>query len=226
MIAEKIARIFQVYAPSLYITDDENVAIFPDASGHFHTYDLKPRGHYEVHGDDVTLPVAESSQGQPDHRFRFLRGQAPSAAAGAPPASIPSASKVKTYQRSVYIAEVDGGKIRPNRTVIVRFSEFEASTEGILSKVQAAMQSEEPYVLTDAQGNEIIDSEGTRGPLQEPMVSTCCESIVGCKTCIQQCLDASDVCPKCRGNDFTNHVHRLCGLMDALSALADIVKAD
>lgn len=88
-----------MYAPSLYITDDENVAIFPDTSGHFSTYDLKPRGHYEVHGDDVTLPVAESSQGQPDHRFRFLRGQAPSAAAGALPPSVPSTSKVKTFQR-------------------------------------------------------------------------------------------------------------------------------
>ncbi|CAL9707213.1 unnamed protein product [Knipowitschia caucasica] len=42
MIAEKIARIFQVYAPSLYITDDDNVAIFPGTSGAFQLFRPAP----------------------------------------------------------------------------------------------------------------------------------------------------------------------------------------
>ncbi|KAK3554492.1 hypothetical protein QTP70_024299, partial [Hemibagrus guttatus] len=41
--------------------------------------------------------------------------------------------------------------------------EFEATVPGITAKVQSALNSEEPLILTDAQGNEIVESEGTKG---------------------------------------------------------------
>ncbi|KAL7384714.1 hypothetical protein ABVT39_007292 [Epinephelus coioides] len=147
MMGDKIARIFQVYAPSLYITDDDNVAIFPGSCGHFSCLDVRPRGHYEVHGDDIALPVAEQTpplSGQ--NRFQFHRPAQPTAALGSPAQAIapttPRASMSNTFQR---------------------LFEFEATTTGILAKIHDALQSDDPLILTDAQGNEIVDSEGTRG---------------------------------------------------------------
>lgn len=46
--------------------------------------------------------------------------------------------------------------------VVLRLLEFEATTTGILAKIHDALQSDDPLILTDAQGNEIVDSEGTR----------------------------------------------------------------
>ncbi|XP_056256517.1 uncharacterized protein LOC130184574 [Seriola aureovittata] len=168
MIGDKIARIFQVYAPSLYITDDDNVAIFPGSAGHFSCLDLRPRGHYEVHGDDIGLPVAEQTHplsGQ--NRFQFHRTAQPTAALGSPAQAVaptpPRASMSNTFQRSVFIAELSQGKLKPARMVVLRLFEFEATTTGILAKIHDALQSDDPLILTDAQGNEIVDSEGTRG---------------------------------------------------------------
>ncbi|CAL8327643.1 unnamed protein product [Gadus morhua 'NCC'] len=47
--------------------------------------------------------------------------------------------------------------------VMVRFAECEASLPGIATKVQDAIGSHEPLILTDAQGNAIVESEGTTG---------------------------------------------------------------
>lgn len=47
--------------------------------------------------------------------------------------------------------------------VTVRFSEFEACVATITSKVKEALGQQESFILTDSQGNEMIDSDGTRG---------------------------------------------------------------
>lgn len=65
--------------------------------------------------------------------------------------------------RSIYIADLVNGKLRPSRMVVVRFMECEATVHGIIGKVQDALGSYDPVILTDAQGNEILDSEGTKG---------------------------------------------------------------
>jgi hypothetical protein len=72
-------------------------------------------------------------------------------------------SHVPPINRSVYLAEVVGGKLNPSRMVMVRFAECEASLPGIATKVQDAIGSHEPLILTDAQGNAIVESEGTTG---------------------------------------------------------------
>lgn len=41
--------------------------------------------------------------------------------------------------------------------------EGDATVQGFLTKVQDALGAYDPLVLTDGQGNEILDSEGTRG---------------------------------------------------------------
>lgn len=65
--------------------------------------------------------------------------------------------------RNVFIAGVVNGKLDTNKTVTVRFSEFEAYVQTIISKVTEALGQQESIILTDSQGNEIVDSDGTRG---------------------------------------------------------------
>lgn len=45
--------------------------------------------------------------------------------------------------------------------VLVHFLECEANLQGIIGKVQDAIGNHDNMVLTDAQGNAILDSEGT-----------------------------------------------------------------
>lgn len=40
-----------------------------------------------------------------------------------------------------------------------RLFEFEATTKSILAKTHVALQGDYPLILTDAQGNEIVDSD-------------------------------------------------------------------
>ncbi|KAF4118126.1 hypothetical protein G5714_000177 [Onychostoma macrolepis] len=172
MSTEKIGRIFQVSSQNLYLTDDMNMAIFPGENGLFSTLDLTPRGHYEVHGDsDSSLsPSSSASSSSGSQRFSFLRTA--SSIAGSSVASPvqataapPRASMSRSFQRSIFIAECLTGKLKPSRTVVVRFMEFEATVPGITAKVQSALICEEPLILTDAQGNQIVESEGTKGSL-------------------------------------------------------------
>ncbi|XP_072564944.1 uncharacterized protein [Paramormyrops kingsleyae] len=174
MTLDKIGRIFQVSAQSLYLTEESNTAIFPLSTGIFSTFNLTPRAHYEVHGDganvDASTPPQFTGAGT-TQRFSFSR---PSAALGSPAASSsfavssavpPRASMTRSFQRSVFIADSVNGKLRPSKMVVIRFLESEATVLGILSKVQEALGSYDPLVLTDAQGNEVLDSEGTRGSI-------------------------------------------------------------
>lgn len=66
--------------------------------------------------------------------------------------------------RTIFIADVVDGRLETSKTLTVRFSEFEASVMGITSKVHDALE-QQPVILTDGQGNEIMDTEGTRGKL-------------------------------------------------------------
>ncbi|CAL8342203.1 unnamed protein product [Arctogadus glacialis] len=150
----KLSRIFQV-------SSDSNVAIFAgESSGVFSSLDLSPRGHYEVHGEDDVAP-GSSTTGQ---RFAFSRRSSTvtSGSLQGASAALPRATS-KIFQRLVYLAEVVGGKLNPSRMVMVRFAECEASLQGIATKVQDAIGSHEPLILTDAQGNAIVESEGTTG---------------------------------------------------------------
>ncbi|XP_016397389.1 guanylate-binding protein 1-like [Sinocyclocheilus rhinocerous] len=210
---------------------------------------------------------------------------------------------------------------KQNEDSSVRFSEFEASVPGIVSKVKEALGQDDSLILTDGQGKEILDSEGTRGsaywkqnarkvfavpqeeflqlreskrrrlsrrddaglqdvldtieevvtaaqglqavsttlkelmnlansnrrttvsltdveaaavrdafaciicrgPMNEPMVSSCCQSLIGCRICIEEWQINSPFCPKCRAGDSGNNIQRLMGLSDALAALRNIL---
>ncbi|XP_042600962.1 uncharacterized protein LOC122140639 [Cyprinus carpio] len=157
-------NIFKVHGPSLYITDDNNVALFPAPDGHFSLLDLTVRGHYEVHGESITVECSPNTPVTPNPT-RFSFHQPVSAAAGSATGSsaVPRATMPKTFQRNIFIAEPHDGKLETSKTLTVRFSEFESSVSGILSKVKEALGQEDSLILTDGQGKEILDSEGTRG---------------------------------------------------------------
>lgn len=63
------------------MTDDANVALFPGASGVFSSFDLTPRAHYEVHGEDEDTSSASNITGQ---RFSFMRTPATTTSSTAP----------------------------------------------------------------------------------------------------------------------------------------------
>ncbi|XP_049334413.1 uncharacterized protein LOC111197401 [Astyanax mexicanus] len=322
MTTEKIGRIFQVHGPSVYITDDNNVAVFPGADGQFSSLELTVRGHYEVHGESISV---ESSPSVPVMnnftRFSFHRPPSAAAASATRATASPRPTVAKAFQRNIFIGELVDGKLETSRTLTVRFSEFEASVLGITSKVTDALEQDDSFVLTDGQGNKILDSEGTRGSafwkqnarkvfavkeedllqlqaskkrrlsrredtsldyifdqieevvlaaqglkgvsstikeLQElansnrrtdvclteaqaaavrdgfacvicrsvmadPMVSSCCQSLIGCRICIEEWQKTSAICPKCRADEFSVNAHRLNGLSDALDALGNIL---
>ncbi|XP_063067125.1 uncharacterized protein LOC134458625 isoform X2 [Engraulis encrasicolus] len=161
LTTDKISVIFQVLKNTVYLTDDHNVAIFPEPDGHFISVDLVDRGHYEVHGDASAAAAAAAAAPPPPAtataaveggaRFSFQR----------PVAS--AVARTKAFQRNIYIGEVVEGKLESSKTLTVRFSEFEATVPSILAKVSEALGDPEDMVLTDGQGNAILDSEGTRG---------------------------------------------------------------
>ncbi|XDV19488.1 hypothetical protein PO909_024953, partial [Leuciscus waleckii] len=303
---------------SLYITDDSNIALFPGPDGRFSTLDLIVRGHYEVHGESS---VEDSSTGSvpATHPTRFSFHRPTSAAGSAAGSAARASANQRAIFRNIFIAELVDGKLETSTTLTVRFSEFEASVMGILYKVNDALEQEDSRILTDGQGNKILDSEGTRGsafwkqnarkifavkeehflqlqaskkrsrredtgldlvfdrieevvlasqglqevsttmkelmefansnrrttlslteaqaaavrdafacivcknPVVEPMVSSCCQSLVGCRGCIEEWQKNSAFCPKCRIDDFGGNIQRLTGLSDALTALGSIL---
>ncbi|KAG5282777.1 hypothetical protein AALO_G00059830 [Alosa alosa] len=113
MTTEKLS-VFQVQKESVYLTDDANVAIFPEENGSFFCLDLQDQGHYEVHGDR-SGPVQDSN-----------------------PAINPHLSALLSSAHMLPVLPPPVGSGRP-------------------------LESKETMILTDSQGNEILDSEGTRG---------------------------------------------------------------
>lgn len=74
--------------------------------------------------------------------------------------------------RNVFYAEVLNGELQTSKMVTVRFTEFEACVATVTSKVKEALGQLESVILTDSHGNEILDSEGTRGEYDRDRVHT------------------------------------------------------
>ena len=63
-------------------------------------------------------------------------------------------------------------KLSTSRTVVIRFLEADASVERITAKVKDALSCDEPLTLTDSQGIEIVDSEGTISKLYDQKLAS------------------------------------------------------
>lgn len=62
---------------------------------------------------------------------------------------------------------------------MIRFTEEEANTSDIARKVREQTSAIEDYILTDGKGNEIYDSEATRGMFRLRILYTI-PSYTGC----------------------------------------------
>lgn len=294
----------------------------------FCTLNLIHHGHYEVHGDpDQSQLPASRALPTAAVPFAFMRRPAPAASASTetprPSPGTPRATGLfpaRSFQRSIHVADIVNDKLSTSRTVVIRFLEADATVERITAKVKDALGCDEPITLTDSQGNEIVDSDGTRSSqywkqnsrkiyatseydfvefqngrrakasrraedslsaqevigkinqpkqaaeslqditttinqlselakskttivmpdaclhslkeaftclickalMEEPMFSTCCDSLVGCRTCVEQWLLTADHCLKCRAQEFDSKVHQVKGLSAFLSSFKEI----
>ena len=67
---KKISSIFRVLPNTLFLVEEiDNVAIFPNDSGHFKPSQLSNGTTYEVHGEDVDRPMEASALSQPSTPF-------------------------------------------------------------------------------------------------------------------------------------------------------------
>ena len=94
---------------TVYLTDGQNVALFPGENGYFSSVDLVPHGQYEVNGEAPRPPTTTAPTERP--RFSFLQPSTSSThgmtAPGIPP--IPTASRHagRPYSRCAYVAGVN-----------------------------------------------------------------------------------------------------------------------
>ncbi|XP_013883193.1 rho-related protein racD [Austrofundulus limnaeus] len=59
--------------------------------------------------------------------------------------------------------------------------------------------------------------------IKQPMFALCCQSIIGCKTCLERWHETSAHCAKCRGNNAGNKMFEVRGLGEAFSVLRSLV---
>ncbi|KAA0721566.1 hypothetical protein E1301_Tti019438 [Triplophysa tibetana] len=140
------------------ISDSANVAVFPLDSGDFCSLDLTDHGRYEVHGSPFQADALSPSVSQRSFAFTQRPSSSPMVNFAVPSRRI---STPRSFQRSIHISEMQDGHLVSSRVVVVRFAESEANAPNIMEKIKAAMGNQETNVLTNAQGNEILHSEGT-----------------------------------------------------------------
>ncbi|KAK0138709.1 hypothetical protein N1851_024755 [Merluccius polli] len=130
----------QVAAESIYLIDERNGAIFPQDNGDFTVY-LGARGHYEPCPLFLRLTL---------NKLHLCRRSKTASTTG-----------LWTFWED--FSEVVGNRLVSSKTFVIRFLEAEDSVEGITGKVREALASEEDeIILTDSQGNAILDLDGTR----------------------------------------------------------------
>lgn len=62
--------------------------------------------------------------------------------------------------------------------------------------------------------------------MTEPLFTQCCQNIIGCKTCMEQWLEHSDTCAKCRGSVEGNSMFEVNGLSEAFSVLRSLFEEE
>ncbi|KAA0702124.1 hypothetical protein E1301_Tti007950 [Triplophysa tibetana] len=165
---DNLARIFKLTQSSVYLTSDQRVSVFPSTSGFFSCLDLMTGGGtFQVMGDEVcgALPGPVTNPfhpnpGQSRPRFSFSRSATATAARTPHTATSP-----KLYQRTIFLGQLQGEKIVQEKALVIPFEESEASLPTMTFKVKEAlaMGADENIILTDSQGNQLLDTLGTKG---------------------------------------------------------------
>ncbi|XP_076088550.1 uncharacterized protein LOC143058959 [Mytilus galloprovincialis] len=111
-------------------------------------------------GNELVSSVNTASSSQ----FSFARNRSTTVS----PSRLPTFQRPgKSYLRQIYIGSVQGLNILLDRTVLVKFNTHEANVSDIIAKFSEAVYEEqddiEDFILTDTKGNQILDTEATRG---------------------------------------------------------------
>ncbi|KAK5870864.1 hypothetical protein PBY51_003774 [Eleginops maclovinus] len=232
---EKIAVIFQVQKDTIYLTDDHNIAIFPEENGHFISVDLVDRGHYEVHGDASASaaaapppPPATATAAAADQRPRYLYSCA---------VTVGSNFWKQNSRKTFAVPEIQLGQLGKRRRLSCR---EDTGLQDVVAEIEEVIEAAQGLKEVTKSIKEVTEGTGKAtllclqegevnalktvfgclvcpGPVEKPIFSSCCRSIIGCRSCIQQWEHSHDYCPKCRCQDReTNEVD---GLDEALAVL-------
>lgn len=71
------------------------------------------------------------------------------------------------FHRTIFLGQLEGDKIVQDKALVIPFEESEASLPTMTFKVKEAlaMGADENIILTDSQGNLLLDTPGTKGLL-------------------------------------------------------------
>ncbi|KAI3376817.1 hypothetical protein L3Q82_000075 [Scortum barcoo] len=148
---------------TIYLVDENGAILFPNPTGYIDEQEMGDR--CEVAGDEEgpSTSTAPLSHGPPTPthtpRFSFSRTTTSASLQRPPPPT-------KCFSKSIYIGRVEAGTIHlDGGTMIVDFSEREATVPIITEKVKHYLRTEEAIVLCDIQGNRILEGTGTTGPV-------------------------------------------------------------
>ncbi|XP_052390753.1 E3 ubiquitin-protein ligase rnf8-A-like [Carassius gibelio] len=95
--------------------------------------------------------------------------------------------------------------------------------EAVSQQIQSIVSSAE-RAMTRTIGTalkETFSCSICTGIMENPVLTSCCRSIVGCKLCVNQWEATSAQCPKCRSEEY--HVTEVAGLSSALDAIKNLV---
>ncbi|XP_068076320.1 uncharacterized protein isoform X2 [Danio rerio] len=109
-------------------------------------------------------PVPSPSYPNPGRpRFSFSRSATATNSARTVSPAVNVTSKV--FQRTIFLGQLEGEKIVQEKALIIPFEETEACLSAMKLKVKEAlaMGEDENIVLTDSQGNVLLDTPGIRG---------------------------------------------------------------
>ncbi|KAA0718213.1 hypothetical protein E1301_Tti001193 [Triplophysa tibetana] len=105
----------------------------------------------------VTNPF-HPNPGQSRPRFSFSRSATATAARTPHNATSP-----KLYQRTIFLGQLQGEKIVQEKALVIPFEESSLPTMTFKVKEALAMGADENIILTDSQGNLLLDTLGTKG---------------------------------------------------------------
>jgi len=65
--------------------------------------------------------------------------------------------------RTVHLVEAVGSTFNTLQTIYMRLTDADANVSAVSQKAQEQLDSEEPVVIMDARGQEVVDGPGTQG---------------------------------------------------------------
>ncbi|CAL8391824.1 unnamed protein product [Arctogadus glacialis] len=235
-------RLLKVAPDAMYLTDDSNGAIFPLPSGEFPIGSMMTMANFEVQGQPT--PAAPPTPGHFGKTFqrsinvgevagnRILTKKTLVVRFSEAEANV-EAILLKTrealgqgefedlqQQRQAKVSR------REDNTLLDRAEEVKVAAES-LENVANAIKKLSEVATAHLQRPSLQPAKDAMSCLVckavfvDPQFATCCESLVGCRVCVQRWCASSDFCLKCRAANFAANVLAVRGLSPAADFFRD-----